>query len=65
MNSNQLYADFTQKVVPLVAQGVQITKDYAFDLFGRYIKYLVISDSIAVTNPGFINGWWCLTYEDA
>lgn len=41
-----IYNDFTTKLLPKVAEGIQITKDYFTDLFGRYIKYLIIMDSI-------------------
>lgn len=41
-----LYADFTSKVLPAIQQGLVITKDYFTDLFGRYVKYLIVSDSI-------------------
>lgn len=42
--------------------------EYADDAVTYPNKALVlsmISDSVAVTHPGFINGWWCVTYEDA
>lgn len=42
----QLYNDFTTKLLPTIQQGLVITKDYFMDLFARYIKYLIISDSI-------------------
>jgi uncharacterized membrane protein YsdA (DUF1294 family) len=41
----QLYQDFTTKLLPKIAEGLVITKDYFLDLFARYIKYLIISDS--------------------
>ncbi len=43
----KIYQDFTEKVLPKVAEGFSITKDYFFDLFGRYIKYLIITDTLA------------------
>lgn len=43
-----IYNDFTTKLLPQVQQGLSITKDYFFDLFGRYIKYLIIQDSITI-----------------
>jgi hypothetical protein len=42
----QLYTDFTTKLLPQIQSGLVITKDYFLDLFGRYIKYLIITDSI-------------------
>lgn len=41
-----LYADFTTKVLPQIQEGLVITQEYFTDLFGRYIKYLIITDSI-------------------
>ena len=46
MNFDQIYSDFSTKVLPLIWQWVGITKDYAYDLFGRYVSYLIISDSV-------------------
>ena len=43
---DQLYQDFTTKMLPMVKEGLQITKDYFMDLFGRYIKYIIITDLI-------------------
>lgn len=45
MNTEQIYSDFTTKMLPKIAEGFSITKDYFFDLFGRYIKYLLVIDS--------------------
>lgn len=45
---DQLYNDFTTKLLPKVQEGLEITKDYFTDLFARYIKYLIISDSISI-----------------
>lgn len=42
----QIYNDFTTKLLPQIQQGLTITKDYFFDLFGRYVKYLIVIDSI-------------------
>lgn len=39
-----LYNDFTTNVLPKLAEWIEITKDYAFDLFERYITYLIIVD---------------------
>jgi len=41
-----LYNDFTTKLLPKIQEGLVITKDYFLDLFGRYVKYLIITDSI-------------------
>lgn len=43
-----MYKDFTTKMLPMIQQGLSITKDYFLDLFGRYIKYLIITDSVAL-----------------
>lgn len=42
----QIYKDFTEKLLPKIGEGIQITKDYFIELFGRYVKYLIVSDSI-------------------
>lgn len=44
----QLYADFTNKVLPMVAEGLTMTKDYFFDLFGRYVQYLILTDILTM-----------------
>jgi len=53
-----LYNDFSTKMLPQIQQGLSITKDYFFDLFGRYVKYLIIVDSLQVVLAliGFITG---------
>lgn len=43
-----MYADFTSKLLPKIADGLVITKDYFLDLFGRYVKYLIIHDLIGL-----------------
>lgn len=53
MNTDQLYNDFKTQLLPKVAEGMSITKDYFLDLFGRYVKYLIITDAIW-TFVGFI-----------
>ena len=45
---DQLYNDFTTKILPKISEGLTITKDYFFDLFGRYVHYLIVVDSIAL-----------------
>jgi amino acid transporter len=44
----KMYADFTTKLLPTIQEGLVITKDYFFDLFGRYVKYLIITDIIVI-----------------
>lgn len=44
----KIYTDFTTKLLPLIAEGFTMTKDYFFDLFGRYVKYLIVTDSLWV-----------------
>lgn len=39
-----IYTDFTTKLLPKIAEGLTITKDYFMDLFGRYAKFLFIRD---------------------
>lgn len=41
-----IYNDFVTKVLPAVQEGLVISKEYFFDLFGRYVKYLIVIDSI-------------------
>lgn len=43
----QIYKDFTEKVLPEIGKGLVITKEYFGDLFGRYVKYLIISDAVS------------------
>lgn len=47
MLKEKIYEDFTQNILPKIEEGLQITKEYAFDLGERYITYLTIIDSIA------------------
>ena len=42
----QIYNDVVTKFLPLVERGVSITAEYFSDIFSRYIKYLLIVDSI-------------------
>ena len=39
----QLYQDFTTKLLPKIQEGLVITKEYFMDLFGRYVKFLLIT----------------------
>ena len=41
-----IYTDFTTKLLPKIQEGLVITKDYFLDLFGRYVTYLIITDTI-------------------
>lgn len=41
-----IYNDFITRFLPQVEKGLVITRDYFNDLFGRYVKYLLIVDSI-------------------
>lgn len=43
---DKLYEDFTNLLLPKISNGLIITKDYFFDLFNRYISYLIIVDSL-------------------
>ena len=42
----KMYADFTTQMLPAIQTGLTITKDYFTDLFGRYVQYLIVTDSI-------------------
>lgn len=44
----QMYTDFTTKLLPQIQSGLAITKDYFLDLFSRYVKYLIVSDSVKI-----------------
>lgn len=44
----QLYNDFVTSVLPTIKDGMVITKEYFMELAGRYIKYLIITDSIGL-----------------
>lgn len=44
----QLYQDFTTKLLPKIHEGLVISQDYFMDLFGRYIHYLIITDIIQI-----------------
>lgn len=46
-NFDKLYNDIIINVLPKIQEWLVITKDYAFDLFERYINYLLISDIIS------------------
>lgn len=48
MNIEQIYADFTTHIAPKIAEGFVMTKEYFFDLFGRYVKFLIVKESIYV-----------------
>ena len=41
-----MYADFVSNVLPKVQEGLVITQDYFMDLFGRYVQYLLVIDSV-------------------
>ncbi len=46
---DKIYTDFTTKLLPEISKGLSITKDYFIELFGRYIKYLIIENTIWMT----------------
>jgi ABC-type phosphate transport system permease subunit len=48
MTFDKIYNDITTIVLPQIAEWLTMTKDYAFDLMGRYINYLIIIDSIHI-----------------
>jgi len=45
---DKIYEDFTANVLPKISEGLTMTKDYFFDLFGRYVHYFTVVDSIAL-----------------
>lgn len=46
---DKIYNDFTTSLLPTIQTGLSITKDYFIDLFGRYIKYLIVTDAINIS----------------
>jgi TRAP-type C4-dicarboxylate transport system permease small subunit len=51
---DKMYNDFVTKMLPTVQDGLVITKDYFIDLFGRYVKYLIVTDIISITIALFV-----------
>lgn len=51
-----LYKTFTEQMLPHIQEGMTISKEYFTDLFGRYVQYLIIQDSIYVAIPLIIAG---------
>ena len=43
---DKIYEDFTANVLPKISEGLSMTKDYFFDLFGRYVHYFIVVDSM-------------------
>ncbi len=56
----QMYNDFVANVLPKIAEGLTITYEYFMDLFGRYVTYLIVMDSINVALSLFLllSGIW-------
>jgi len=48
MEFDKIYNDFTTQVLPKISEGLTMTKDYALDLLGRYINYLIVTDTITL-----------------
>ncbi len=48
MNIDKIYSDFITNVAPKIQEGLVITKEYFTDLFGRYVKYLIVSDIVNI-----------------
>lgn len=44
----KMYEDFVNVVLPYVQEGMVISYEYFIDLFGRYVKFLIIIDSLGV-----------------
>ena len=42
----ELYDKVINDVLPTIQKGLVITKDYFVDLFGRYVKYLIVTDAM-------------------
>ena len=53
---DKIYEDFTTKLLPQIQAGLVISKDYFTDLFGRYIKYLIVADSMWLVIAAIIAG---------
>ena len=45
---DEIYQKFITDILPKIQEGLVITKDYFTDLFGRYVKYLIVVDSLSV-----------------
>ncbi len=45
---DKMYSDLVNNVMPKIAEGVIITKDYFVDLFGRYVEFILVWDSTMV-----------------
>ena len=43
-----MYEDFTSQVLPKISDGLTITRDYFFELFGRYVTYLIVIDMLSL-----------------
>lgn len=43
-----IYTDFTTKLLPKIAEGLVMTKDYFTDLFGRYVHFLIVRDIVVI-----------------
>ena len=46
MNIDTIYNDVVTNLLPKIQDGLVITKDYFLDLFGRYVKYMIVTDSL-------------------
>lgn len=44
----QLYNDFTTKLLPQIQEGLVISKEYFADLFGRYVNFLIAYDILSI-----------------
>lgn len=43
-----LYEDFNTQILPQINEWILLTKEYAFDLLGRYIEYAIWRNSITL-----------------
>jgi len=43
---DKIYDDFKNELLPKLGESINITKDYFYDLFNRFIHFLIIKDSI-------------------
>jgi len=48
INVNTLFNNFNNFIMPNIAEGAAITKDYFLDLFGRYVQYEIITSVLSI-----------------
>lgn len=53
----QMYSDFTGKVLPMVADWLVLTKDYALELGARYIDFYIYTSIFGIVTWLFVCLW--------